>query len=195
MKKFIFIISAIVLSSVAHSQNYWSLTYDISVPFGKTDDLAGKVSWRGFGIDGRGFINDNMTVGGSWSWNVFYEMEKDQYYTSGTKTIHGTKFGYVNAMPFMVTSHYYFGEDGGARPYLGTGAGTIWKEDRLEVGTYSLTDNSWQFGVTPEIGIYLPVGTTAFIFLNAKYTYGVKTSNLTATSYLNFGIGIGWESF
>lgn len=195
MKKLLFIISALILSSVAFSQNYWNLTYDISTPLGETRNLVEKTSFRGFGIDGRGFINDNITVGGSWSWNVFYERRDDQSYTKDTRTIHGNQFGYINAMPFMVTSHYYFGEDAGIRPYFGTGAGTIWKEEKLEIGTYSITSNSWQFGLTPEIGIFLPVGTTAFIFLNAKYTYGVKTSKLEPTSYLNIGIGIGWESF
>lgn len=195
MKKIIFIISAIVLSSAVYSQNYWNLTYDISIPMGATKQLVDKTSFRGFGIDGRGFINQNVTLGGSWSWNVFYEKRDNEYYSIDTRTIHGNQYRYSNAMPFMFTSHYYFGEDAGIRPYFGTGAGTIWKEERVNIGTYSVTDNSWQFGVTPEVGVYLPVGTTAFIFLNAKYTYGVKTSKLEPTSYLNIGIGLGWESF
>ena len=96
----------------------------------------------------------------------------------------------------MATGHYYFGEDGGIRPFIGTGVGTIWKEERKDIGSFNaFLDNNWQFGFTPEVGVYIPVATSSLLFIRAKYTYGVSTSNLSTTSYLNIGVGFAWENF
>ncbi len=195
MKKYLLILSTVLASHALFAQAYWNVTYNMALPFGASQEQADKMSFRGFGLDGRSFIDDNITLGGSWSWNVFYERRDKQYLTSESTTVYGNQFRYTNAMPFMFTGHYYFGEDGGTRPYIGTGLGTIWKEDRIDVGTLSTQNSGWQFGLTPEVGIYLPVGTTAFIFVNAKYTQGFQTGKIDATSYLSFGIGIGWENF
>ncbi len=197
MKKYIIVTLVLVASITVNAQSIWNLTYDISVPLGVTKDFTDKTSFRGFGIDGRQFIDENITIGGAWNWNVFYERREQQYYdVAENVTMHGDQFRTGNYMPFMVNGHYYFGEDGGFRPYIGTGVGTIWKEEIMQIGSVTMQDdNAWQFGLTPEVGLYLPVGNSGFIFLNAKYTYGVATGKLDATSYLNFGIGIGWENF
>lgn len=197
MKKYIVILIVIVASMSVNAQSMWNITYDMSTPLGATKEFSDRASFRGFGIDGRQFINQTVTLGGSWSWNVFYENRKEQLYNLEENVeIHGDQFRTGNYMPFMVTSHIYLGEDGGVRPYIGTGVGTIWKEELIQMGTYYVQDdNSWQFGFTPEVGIYVPVGNGGFLFANAKYTYGVSTNKLDATSYINFGVGIGWEIF
>jgi outer membrane protein W len=178
------------------SQSVWNLTYDMSLPMGATKDFVSKTSYRGFGIDGRQFINDNITLGGSWSWNVFYEKSEPKLESYSGVDIYGVKYSYSNVMPFLFTSHYYFGEDGGVRPFIGTGIGTNWKEDYFEKGALiSDYDNGWQFTLAPEVGIYVPVGFSSLIFVNAKYTYGFETGNVNATSYLNVGVGFAWENF
>ncbi len=197
MKKYIIIALVLVASTTINAQSLWNLTYDMSVPLGATKDFADKASFRGFGIDGRQFIDKNITIGGAWNWNVFYERREQQYYdVAENVTMHGDQFRTGNYMPFMFNSHYYFGEDGGFRPYIGTGVGTIWKEEIMQVGSVTIqNDNAWQFGLSPEIGLYLPIGNSGFMFWNVKYTYGIATGQLDATSYLNFGVGFGWENF
>lgn len=196
MKKYIAIILFSISGLTLSAQSLWNVTYDMSVSLGETKDFVDKTSFRGIGIDGRGFINQNVTFGGSWNWNVFYSKEKNVTLTEDNITVHGNHYNYGNYMPIMVTSHYYFGEDGGVRPYVGTGVGTIWKEESKYVGSINaLLDNNWQFGFTPEVGIFIPVATSSLLFVRAKYTYGVSTKNLNATSYINFGVGIAWENF
>jgi outer membrane protein W len=196
MKKYI-IIAVFFMSGLSLSaQSLWNITYDMSVPLGDTKEIVDKVSFRGVGIDGRGFISKNVSVGGSFSWNTFYNSEENQTITEDNITITGNHYNYGNYVPLMVTSHYYFGEDGGVRTYVGAGAGTIWKEETIYVGSIqALFDNNWQFGFMPEVGIYIPVATSSLFFINAKYTYGVSTKNLNATSYINFGVGFAWENF
>jgi outer membrane protein W len=196
MKKYIAIILFSISGLTLSAQSLWNVTYNMSVPMGKTNDFISKMSFRGIGIDGRGFINQNMSIGGSWNWNVFYSSEKNITVTEGNVTITGNHYNYGNYMPIMANGHYYFGEDGGIRPFIGTGVGTIWKEERKDIGSFNaFLDNNWQFGLTPEVGVYIPVATSSLIFITAKYTYGVSTKNLSTTSYINFGIGIAWENF
>lgn len=197
MKKYIIILLILVATVGVNAQSMWNITYDMSAPLGATKDFADAGSFRGFGIDGRQFLSENITVGGSWNWNVFYERrEQVLFEIDETKTIHGDQFRTGNYMPFMVNSHYYLGEDGGIRPFIGTGAGVIWKEELIQVGTYYVqNDNAWQFGITPEVGVFFPVGSAGFLYCSAKYTYGVSTKNLDPTSYINFGVGFGWENF
>jgi len=197
MKKYI-IAFFILFASLAtvNAQSLWNITYDMSVPLGSTNDFISKTSFRGFGIDGRGFINQNVTLGGSWDWNVFYSWQENLTTTENNVTVTGNNYNYGNYMPIMFNTHYYFGEDGGIRPYIGTGVGTIWKEERKDVGSFNvMLDNNWQFGFTPEVGIFIPVASSSLLFVRAKYVYGVKTSQVRATSYLSFGVGIAWENF
>lgn len=197
MKKYIVILLFVVASVSSNAQSMWNLSYEMSMPFGITQDFADDFSFRGFSIDGRKFINKNVTLGGVCSWNVFYERRKQELYNIADNVqIHGDQFRTGNYVPFMMNGHYYMGEDGGVRPFIGTGAGFVWKEELMQMGVATvINDNAWQFGFAPEVGVYLPVGSSGFLFFNAKYTYGVSTSKLEATSYLSVGIGIGWENF
>lgn len=196
MKKYIVIIVFFMSGLTLSAQSLWNVTYDMSISLGDTRDFIDKTSFRGIGIDGRGFINQNVTFGGSFSWNVFYSTQDNVTIVEDNITVTGNHYNYGNYTPIMATSHYYFGEDGGVRPYVGGGVGTIWKEESKYVGSISaIFDNNWQFGFMPEVGIYLPVATSSLIFVNAKYTYGVSTKNLSTTSYINIGVGIAWENF
>jgi outer membrane protein len=196
MKKYITVIIFFISALSINAQSLWNVTYDMSLPLGDTKNFIDKMSFRGFGFDGRGFVNQNVSIGGSWNWNIFYSSEKNVTLTEDNITITGNHYNYGNYMPMMVIADYYFGEDGGVRPYIGTGVGTIWKEERKDIGSFNaIFDNNWQFGLTPEIGVYIPVATSSLVFFRAKYTYGVSTKNLSTTSYINFGVGLAWENF
>ena len=74
MKRIIYILSIIALfSTSAYSQGMFSISYDIGLPIGETSNFIGNASFRGFGVEGRGFITDNLSYGGSFNWAVFYE--------------------------------------------------------------------------------------------------------------------------
>ena len=75
----------------------FALTYSMGLPVGSTADYISKYSWRGFGIEGRGFVADNITLGGSFNWNVFFEEEIDATYTDGTQSLTGNFYKYINA--------------------------------------------------------------------------------------------------
>ncbi len=196
MKKLILIIIATTFYSTgAFAQSLFGASYDISVPLGSTSDYIGNPSFRGFGVEARVFLGDNLTYGGSFNWAVFYEEIGPQEWDGDieeTGTVYGTQYRYINSFPIMGTVHYYFGEWGATRPYIGGGLGAQKIDQRTDFGLYTDNKNKWRFGFAPEIGVLIPVNFNSSINLSAKYQYAVKAGDHESVSYLNFKIGLAF---
>lgn len=194
MKKFIYLIGLfLIIETSAFAQGMFGISYDIGVPLGNTADFIGKSSFRGFGIEGRGFITDYLSYGGSFNWAVFYEEVGPDLFTSeDNATIYGKQFRYINSYPIMGTMHYYFGEWDETRIYAGGGIGAQIINQRTDVGLYSVEDNRWTFALAPEIGVLIPVNYNSSINLAVKYQYGVKVNDSDSFSSLTFKIGIAF---
>jgi len=197
MKKNIYILSIILLASTsAFSQGLFSISYDIGIPLSESAEFVGKTSFRGFGVEGRAFINDNLTYGGSFNWAVFYEEVGPQTWNGvgdeETATVYGTQYRYVNSFPLMATMHYYFGEWDETRVYLGGGIGAQKVDQRTDFGLYTVNVNNWRFGFAPEVGVMIPVNFNSSINLSAKYQYALKNGDGDAFSYLSFKVGIAF---
>jgi hypothetical protein len=76
-------------------------------------------------------------------------------------------------------------------PYFTAGVGTVWQEQRTDVGSWGFTSTGWQFAIAPEVGVIIPAGPT-YLSLKVKYNHGFETSSIETLSYLNFGLGIAW---
>lgn len=138
----------------AHAQTYSQLTYNIAVPGGYTKDVTDSTSFRGVGFDFRYFMRERVSVGGSFSWQVFDSTDSGTFSVRDDELngdVTGTQFRYINAFPILLTSHYHLGDSNNF--YVGLGAGAYRVEERLEFGTISANANNWQFGVAPEVGI------------------------------------------
>jgi len=193
MKKIIYLILATCLSSTAFAQALFSVSYDISLPMGITTDFIGQPSFRGFGAEGRSFINDNVSFGGSFNWAVFYEeFGPQEWPIDESGTAYGKQYRYINSFPIMATMHYYFGEWDATRLYVGAGLGAQKIDQRLDFGLYTVNENNWRFGFAPEVGLLIPINYNGSINLSAKYQYAVKTGDNDAISYINLKIGFAF---
>ena len=196
MKRYIYIIALVIMASTsAFAQGLFSVTYDIGLPMGSTTDFIGAPSFRGFGIEGRAFITDNLTYGGSFNWAVFYEEFGPQEWTDEeqeTRTAYGKQYRYINSFPLMATMHYYFGEWDETRIYAGGGIGAQKIDQRTDVGIYTINSNKWRFGLAPEVGVLIPVNFNSSINVAVRYQYAVKAGDADAVSYLNFKIGLAF---
>ncbi len=200
MKKIILsalIVAGFAINSNAQS-NYWTFSWPISMGVGSTNDYIAKTSFRGISITGASFITDNISIGGEWSWEVFDEIKRDlppmEVNLDGHPGhISGTQYRYLNTIPIFVNSHYYLGENGALRPYIGMGIGTVYVDQRTDIGLVSIQSKTWRFGVQPEVGVFIPFGLTGTgVSLKAKYRYATKTSDDIAINMLSFGIGFGF---
>jgi hypothetical protein len=181
------------LSSFSQMGGVWNFDWNMGFALGETADFVSAPSFRGFSIDGRGFVSENVTVGGNVGWNTFYE---NKGYTTDAigenGTVHGYKRRYINALPIMVNTHYYFAQST-VMPYAGIGVGTMYVESRDFMGIYYVKDDAWHFAIAPEVGIVLPFGNgNTGLNANVKYNMAAKTKDTPSYSFLSVNIGISY---
>lgn len=174
-----------------YSQYLASISYTMSFATGETADFISKASFRGLTLDGRGFMGDNFSLGGSVNWTTFYDNPEEQTFTDGSQSITGVPYKYLNACPILATAHYYTGApDAGLRFFAGVGIGTYYINQRTELGLWASVDDYWHFGFAPEIGLLYPVGATGNIIVSAKWNYALKSNDSIDFNW--FGINIGF---
>ena len=193
MKKLILIIALSLGTLGMKAQDgIFALTYNMGLATGSTADFISEFSWRGFGIDGRSFIKDNLSMGGSFSWNVFYQEERGASYTDGNRTLTGNFYKYINAFPINFTTHYYFGDyDAAVRWHAGLGIGASKINQRTEFGIYAISHNYWHFNMTPDIGALIPMNYRTNLFLSVRYNYAFENKGKDF-GYLGFNVGFAW---
>lgn len=192
MKKLFATLIFVTLGYLSFGQSMHGLSYSMALPVGKTGDLISKYQWRGFGIEGKYFLTDQITLGWQTGWNTMYQEERGSF-VEGTRTRTGTQYRWLNIWPALATINYFFGEDGDTQPYLGAGIGTYWIEQRTQMGLFSSTDDTWNFGIAPEIGVLFPLNLNSNLYLNLKYNYGMNGSeDVEDYSYLTFNVGFLW---
>jgi len=182
-------------------QSFWSFNYQMSFATGEQADYISAGSFLGWGVDGRGFINQNMSVGGSFSWEVFSEIKRNLPPTSVTidgsdninGDITGVQYRFINTLPIMINAHYYLGSNGAIRPYFGLGLGTAYVEQRTDIGFVSVTADGWGFALQPEVGVMIPAGLSGVgANVSARFRYTTKTADTLPISFFTIALGIGF---
>ena len=197
MKKISILFIAIwlgLMSGTAFSQGggIWNFNWNTGFPLGSTTDFVGQPTARGFSVEGRGFVTDQITLGGIAGWIVFYEEVGWVTENQGTTTINGFKRRYLNAMPIMMTGHYYF-TTGQIQPYIGAGLGTYYIETRDFMGIYYVRGKDWHFGLAPEVGVVFPFGNSnTGVNINFKYNWAAKTKSNPSDSWLGINVGLSY---
>lgn len=193
MKYLVTIIAAFLLTIVTQSQSLYTLNYTMSFGLGETGDYISKPSFRGLSFDGRGFLTDQISLGGYFSWTTFFEERANDIYTDGTATLTGTQYRYINAFPILLQGHYYLGTDEyEPRFYFGAGLGTYKMIQRTDIGVWSIEENHWHFGMSPEVGLLYPVGMSSQLNINLKYHWVLGVDDSLDYSWLGVSIGFAW---
>jgi len=159
MKKVLVVLALLMfVGSVAYAQTAIAgMTYQISIPTGNTKDFMEKASFVGFGVEGRRFFGEHFSLGVSFQWNTFRDEIRDEGLPSRPEqTInHNRDF---SAYPFFLTAHGYLGNSEKFFPYLGLGFGTIRIHQRADATTQIWKQDSWHWGVAPEVGFIYKIG-------------------------------------
>lgn len=190
MKKYLPIL-LLIISGSAFGQGMHGLTYSIAFPVGETSDYINTLSWRGFTIDGKYFITDNMTLGWTTGWQTLYESESGTF-VDGTQSSTGTQYRYLNILPILFTYNYFLNENGDIQPFAGLGTGTFWIESKTNMGLFSDTDDNWHFGLVPEVGVLFPVGFRSNFYFSLKYNHAFPSGESINYSYLGLNLGFLW---
>lgn len=199
MKKLLIIAICFFCLSPLLKAQMLNLNYQISLPLKDVKDFTDKASFRGFDVEYHHFLGEYFSVGAAIGWNVYYQDKENvsgNFMFRGNEnvyTITGNQYRYINTVPMLAIGRYYFTDtESAVRPYLGLGIGTSWTEKRLEVGQFSSTISRWQFAVSPEIGLYIPVSDQFGFNLGARYNYATKAAHgrVPEIQSVTFNIGI-----
>lgn len=193
MKYILVIVTALLISSAGYSQGLYSMNYTMSLGTGDQGDYISAASFRGFTFEGRGFISDQFSMGGLFTWSTFYEKLGGATVTEETLTLTGTQYRYINAFPMLVTAHYYTSDDPySTRAYLGGGIGAYKINKRTNIGVYSFEDRYWHFGISPEVGVLIPINMDSKFNISLKYHYVFKAKNTIDYSWFGLNLGFAW---
>ncbi len=190
MKRFLILLFTLITINV-FGQSMHGISYNTSLTLGETNDYISRFSWRGFGLDGKYFINDNMTLGWMTGWNTFYEPVSGTF-TEGTQTLTGKQYRYINAIPVLLTYNFFLNEDGEVQPFLGLGLGTYWIERKTTMGLFASTVDNWHFGLTPEVGVLFPINIQSNFYITVRYNNVFPSNDSITYSYLGFNFGFLW---
>lgn len=180
------------VSSFGQGGGVWNFDWNMGFPMGDTKDFISQPSFRGFSIEGRGFVTESIAIGGIGAWSVFYESNGWVTQESGETKLYGYQRRYLNVMPLMATGHYYF-SSGQVQPYIGFGLGTYYIESRDFLGIYYLQGKAWHFGIAPEVGVMMPFGSgNTGLNVNFKYNMAAKTKEEASYSWLGINVGISY---
>ncbi len=189
-----FILSIIIIAFLGveiKAQVATSLTYNMGFPVSDLKDYTNSTSFRGVSVDTRYFIEDNATIGFYLGWQVFKERVDGLFKFDGND-ISGLQVRYANTFPIMFTGHYHFGEDGGVRPYLGAGVGTVRSLQRTDIGIFTIVNNNWHFAFYPEVGVFIPFTDDLGANVGIKYNYAIGSSDSIDYTYLGINVGLVW---
>ena len=142
-----------------------NLNYQMSVPLGKMNDYAGKMSFRGMDLEYHHFLNEKFSIGGMIGWNTFYKDKgklTGDFLFKGSKDIHtitGYQYSYINTVPIMVMGRYWLTDQNTMfRPYLGLGLGTSWTELKTDLGQFTDREvlHGFHFSGFGSVGVFSP---------------------------------------
>jgi hypothetical protein len=156
MKSIVAIITLLLIGVTAYGQKFVGASYSIAAPVGNTPDYIDQIGLRGFEIEGRHFLTDRVSLGGSLGWQAFYESGGEQTTMGDDFALLGRQWRYINRFPVLLTAHFYTKATNNVRFYGGSGAGAVYNIQRTDIGIYTFEDSAWNFGLAPEVEILVP---------------------------------------
>jgi hypothetical protein len=198
MKKIVYsVITIMILGiTVMNAQNSrTSLTYAVGFATGDLGEYISQPSWRGFNIESLKMISEKVGVGGSFSWNVFYEAQDYDTYTRGTASLSGKQYRYSNNLPMSLNVNYYLTAGQKIIPYVGLGTGVMYTRRNTDMNLYTIEQEAWNFLLQPQFGIEIANEYSSAFTIVAKYFYGFAAQDFDkAQSYISLNVGWTFKS-
>jgi hypothetical protein len=190
MKKILILFAFTVLSFSAFSQStLFSFQYSMGFGAGNMKDYIKPASFRGFTIDYRNLVTENIGLGFDVGWNVFYDEMPDATYDFENVTYTGKQWRYSNEFPILGALDYYMTSMGDIFPYAGLGVGTMYSLQNTDMGSYTFEKDAWHFALRPEIGVIMDMGGGSGFNLCTKYYHGFKAGDLPSQGYFTINVG------
>jgi hypothetical protein len=150
-------------------QQMIGMSYNMGFPQGDMKQQVENGSYVGFGIEGRQFMQSDISFGVSFNWNKF----KSERSAGALNSNEERK---IDTFPILLNLDYYlFDEETQVRPYFGLNGGTYFINNRAATSTGLVQQKSWHFGVAPEIGLLVHMFSDLDMMFMVRYNYAVKS--------------------
>lgn len=190
MKKLFIILIFAFLAIPVFSQGYTSFTYSMGFGTGDMHDYISKASFRGFTIDYRKLVRDNVGVGMDIGWNVFYQEMPDAVYENGNIVYSGKQWRYSNHFPMLAAVDYYKTAGDKLTILGGLGLGTMYTLQNTDMNVYTWEKEAWHFVLRPELGVMFSANPDLNLTITSKYYYGFKAGDLPAQGFFTINVGL-----
>lgn len=178
---------------------YFNINYNLGWGIGDMNDFISDISYRGFNIDGRKFLNDNFTLGGYMGWTGFQQKYDRATYEYDAGTLTGVVTTTYYNFTLGMNAHYYPMPGAMVQPYVGLGMGPVYQTLQRQIARYYTEDQGWQFMIIPEIGVYVPFGPDSEAGVNTGIRYNLVSYQNShygfegGLQYFQWFIGIAFE--
>ncbi len=159
----------------------------------------------GLAFSYKSFVKNNVALGISAGWNIFGRSDANGTsnftYENYIITVTGPQARYINYIPIYANASYFICSNQNSKvvPYLQANIGTLYSQQRLQLGANTLNNNNWHFAVAPEAGLIFNLDGYTGITFNGKYNYAfssgtaVDGSSSNAFSFFNVNLGITYR--
>ncbi|CAL1519900.1 outer membrane beta-barrel protein [Chitinophaga sp. MM2321] len=176
IKNWILIFAGCIAAQAVSAQSRPPLSvdvnYSIAQPLGSLKDYSNKTSFRGWSAGLQYMLNDQLSVGIRTGFQDYYERLPRALYPDKTGDVSAVQSRTLQSIPVQATISYAFTKPGSTViPYGNLGVGAANMNYEKYWGQFVEKNNSWQFMVSPEVGINVPFGKYSPVMFNANVRY------------------------
>lgn len=173
---------------------YGNIDWQYNFPMG--NDFAKKGSGWGMNFEGGYYLTDNLSVGGFLAYHSNHKyIPRETIPLAGNSVINTDQQHTLFQLPFGVAGRYTFNREGMFQPYLSMKLGPQYGRLKAELNGVQVTDNTWGFFFSPEVGANIfPWVYRPGIHIAAYYNYATNkgsTLNYHVDNMSNFGLRLG----
>ncbi len=170
------------------------VNYSVASPLSSLKDYSNKTSFRGWSAGLQYMLNDQLSVGLRTGFQDFYERVPRAVYPDKLGDVSAVQTRTLRVIPIQATVGWAFTKpDKPVIPYANVAVGVANMDYNKYWGQFVEADNSWQFLVTPEIGINVPFGKASPVMFNANVRYNYspyKVGDITNYQSLQYSAGL-----
>ena len=197
MKKILFAACVLFLGTtgILKAQSMTTFSYSVGFPSGDLKDFIGKTSFRGIQMDFQKMIQDNLGVGLSLGWNVFYQEMSYGTYNIDNVSLSGKQWRYSNHIPILFSTTYQLKPGETMNPYFGLGVGVTYTRRNTDMNLYTIERDGWNFTMQPAIGLLIEASDITKVNISGRYNQGFKAGDFTSSqSYFSLNVGFTFSN-
>ncbi|MCP4197947.1 MAG: hypothetical protein GY762_12430 [Proteobacteria bacterium] len=158
------------------------INYSMAMPVGSTYDFVSDYSFRGVSFEYRYLIMPVFSVGALIGWSIFDDKVKGD-----NVPVSETQVRWMDALSLAALMHAYLPMFKTVLPFAGLELGAYYASRYVDAAC----EDGWHFGLAPEIGTLVHVGSVSFNF-SVKFKYLVETNEAPEELFFGFNVGLGF---